>query len=743
MKKPIHLHIEGMSCGGCVQRVEKALQDVAGVKSATVNLTAETAAVEVEQDRARGGDLVNALRKIGYDGYVLHPGGKQASAIVRGQQDKLREQQQAFVHALSTGVPIIALHFLGEVLGSGTASGHVWSRAIQAILCTVLLLSAAGAPIVVGGIRAILHRTPNMDLLVSVGVLVAYFGGVAVLVTASPSPSYFHAAAMILVFINLGRFFEIRARRDATAAVTDLAELLPREVQLMTKDGLETCRLEEVKPGDRINVPAGVVVPVDGEVIVGGASIDQSSMTGESMPVELGIGAEVFSGTTVVDGRIVIEATRIGTEATMGRILEAVKRAQSGKTRLQRIADRFAGILVPIVVAVAVITLALNRLWLGEWSVAVSRTIAVLVIACPCAMGLATPTAIMVATAVAAKWGILIRDAAAWERAAGMRVLLIDKTGTITEGNPGVSAVFDEPLSKATLTEDAVLQWMASAEQHATHPIAPAIVAAAKQRGLPLKEVDDFTIIPGGGCEAVIENCNVVIGSLGLLESREIDVSRLEQRATQLSADGQTIVYLAINGECAGLVGVRDEIRASAPSAVAALKRMGIVVVMVTGDRAAVAADVAGRVGIASVEAEMAPEDKLQVVRRHKDLRETVGVVGDGINDSPSLAAADVGVTFADAGDFVIGAADVTLLGDDLRRIPQALALSRRTARTIRQNLFWAFGYNAAAIPLAAFGWVPPGLAAALMMVSSLSVVMNSLRLRSGVTVADAVADHA
>jgi len=713
-----------------VARVERAFLGVPGVRGASVNLTTAIATVEPAKQGVSITGLIDSVRQAGYDAERIRPGSETETSFERTQSAHLRAHKQALVHGIGLGLPVMAVYWLAPLLQGSDAESHVWPLAIQALLTLTLLASAAGLPILVGGLRAILHRSPNMDLLVSMGVTVAFLSGVATLIGAGVDAAHFHTAAMILIFINAGRYLEGRARKDASAAIAALVCRVPRTAELVTDEGHKTVRVERLRPGDRIRVAQDMIVPVDGRIIEGQASIDESNVTGESLPKERATSQDVVAGSVVREGLITIEATRVGESSTMGRIIRAVEEAQAGKTGMQRLADRVAGVFVPLVIGVAALTLILSWLVGVPMLTAINRTIAVLVIACPCAMGLATPTAVLVATGRAALDGILVRDAAALEAAGHVKVVLLDKTGTLTTGTPAVKEVFDEPIGAVTLDAKQVIAYAASAEQYSQHPIARAIVAKAKEWQLPTEEPADYESVPGLGVVATIDEKTIRVGSEGHLKDAGIDCSVVRERATRLANDGQSVVLVGVGKECAGVIGVSDELRADAPNAVDALTRLGVSTAMLTGDHAQTATSVAAAVGITEVHAEMKPEEKLAHVAARQAGGQRVAFVGDGINDAPALAAADVGITFATATDVAVGAADIAILHQDLSRIPAIIELARRSVRIIKQNLFWAFFYNVVAIPLAATGYIPPGLAAAAMMCSSISVVMNSLRLR-------------
>ena len=736
--KPIRLHIEGMSCGGCVSRVESALSAVTGVADASVNLTTEVAVVQPKGDAAEGGSLsggklLEAVRSAGYDGYVLHAGKNQRSEEDRAHDEKLREHRQALVHALSTGVPIIALQYLAPFLTGGDTASLLWPAALQGILATVLLLSPAGAPLMVGGLRAAWFRTPNMDLLVSIGLTAAFLGSVWGLVAALVSMCHFHAVAMIVIFITLGRYIELSARRQAHKELSRVAGRLPQDVQRVTDEGTQTIRLMDVRVGDRLSVAAGSTIPVDGTVLSGKGRIDQRVMTGESRSFAVQPGDDVVSGASLHDGLLEIRADAVGRDSLMGKVSLAVERAQQGKTHWQRIADRFAGWLVPIVVSVALAAFLINLATGQSATVSLSRMIAVFVIACPCAMGLATPTAIMISSSVAARSGIFLREASAWERAAGIKCLLFDKTGTLTEDRLEIADVRLNAGEVGVGDKVEALRLMAAVERHVSHPVARAIVDAVSSES-PLPAVEDFELEAGAGCAGTVDGKRVSVGSRSYMQSlgvaMDVDLEPGISADEPGSGDASlAVAFLAVDGALAARATFRESIRHDVTVTMQSLKDMGVASVMVTGDRSEPASQVAKAVGITDVQAERTPMQKLDAVAKYRARYGAVGFMGDGVNDAPSLAAADVGIAFASATEMAVGASDATILGHRVASVVTLIRQARNSVRVIRQNLFWAFGYNFAALPAAAFGYVPPGLAAGLMMFSSISVILNSLRL--------------
>ncbi len=728
----IRLRVEGMTCGGCVARVEQSLRSVQGVGDARVNLTTGVATVEIRDGAIDRHRLIEAVRAAGYDAAAFREDQPAATGLDRTYDARTHEQKQALWQAIMCGAPIMALHWFAPLLQSSGTGGHVWPTVIQALLCALLLASAAGGPILVGGLRAIQHRSPNMDLLISAGVSTAFASSVVNLIRGEVHATQFDPIAMILLFINAGRYIETRARRDASSAISTLVRRMPTMAQLVTSDGVRNVGVDEVQPGDRVRVAVDIVVPVDGRVVEGEAAVDESAMTGEPMPRSVGAGDWVRSGSLVREGLITLSATAVGAESTIRRILRAVEDAQAGKTRMQRIADRVAGVFVPIVIVLAVVTVVGTRLLASaDWFVAIDRAVAVLVIACPCAMGLATPTAIMVATGTAALRGILIRDAEAMESAGRAEVIMFDKTGTVTVGVPTVDAVL--PLVDGVHEEDTrrIIQLAASAAQDSQHPLARALVRKAQEFGLRLFTAKDFSSRPGRGVVAMVEGRRVAVGSPSFLAELGIDLARAQTPLREVSAQGRTVVAVAIDNRCESLISLRDQVRPDAAPAIQSLHELGLSIALLSGDQSMTVAAVAESIGVLDAYASLSPDEKADKVNELRRAGRCVAFMGDGVNDAPALAAADVGLTFATATDVAIGAADITILHDDLIRIPLLIRLARRTVRIIKQNLFWAFFYNVAAIPLAATGTIPAGYAAAAMMFSSISVVMNSLRLRT------------
>lgn len=724
----VRLHIEGMHCASCVARVESALRAVDGVADARVNLATNSATLDcaaVPNTQA----LLAAVRNAGYDAQRVDSSPMDQPSDAR-RDPALRQARQTVVQAVGLAVPVIALDLYGHTLQSSIPGGHVWWRALQALLCVMLLRSSAGAPILVAALRSLVHRAPNMDLLIALGVTAAFVSSVVSIIVPTFHGFHFHAVAMILAFINVGRYLEHRAKRETSSAVAALARRIPKTALRRVNGATETVPTDSLRVGDTVFVPQDHTVPVDGRVIDGAAAIDLAAITGESMPVTFSIDDAVPAGGIVREGAVTVRATAVGRESTMGAIVRAVENAQSGKTRMQRIADRFAGVFVPIAILLATATLLIWGLSGFGWTGGLRAAIAVLVIACPCAMGLATPTAVLVATGSAALRGILVRDAAALETAGRIDIVLFDKTGTITTGRPRVESVVHLAAHPAVPDENAMIRLAASAERHSTHPLAHAIVDEAAQRGVAVVEPETFNSDTGRGVSAEIGEMTISVGNAEFISRRGLDTTAFGVLADDLSRRGQSIVFVAVDDAFVGLLGLADTVRPDAADAVRELHRLGIRTTMVTGDTMPVARAVAEQIGIDDILANARPDRKQAEVTNRRAAGHGVAFVGDGVNDAPALAAADVGIAFASGTDVANAAADITLIGSNLTAVPDAIRLARRAIRVIKQNLWWAFVYNIAAIPLAATGHVPPGPAAAAMMLSSISVVLNSLRLR-------------
>ncbi len=714
----VKLRIEGMTCASCVARVERALSRVAGDAPVSVNLASEEARVVGPVDPSV---LVAAVEAAGYGAVVATEEVRdlavaEAREATQGRQDLLLVVVSATL-TLPLVVPMVAGPLGAELMLPG------W----LALALATPVQFIAGARFYRNGWKALLARTGNMDLLVALGTSAAYGLSLYLWLTGRSAHLYFETASVVITLILLGRSLEARAKRSTTRAVRALMKLRPDRARV-ERDGTEIeVALAEVRLGDIVVARPGERIACDGEIIDGASHVDEALVTGESLPVARKPGDRVIGGTINGEGRLRLRATALGAQSMLARIVALVEGAQASKPPVQALVDRVSAVFVPVVVAVAAATLAGWLLAGAGAETAIIAAVSVLVIACPCALGLATPTAIMVASGMAARAGILVRDAASFEAAQRVTVCVFDKTGTLTEGRPRVVA-----LRAVSGDENAFLTLIASAQQGSEHPIGKSLVEAARSRDLVLQPLDGFTARPGRGIEAAVAGRQLVIGSREFVAA-QLDVTALDRLAALLDAGHATVVYAAETGPQAqglGVLAFADVVRPSTASAVAELRSLGIASVLLTGDGADAANDIAQRAGIERVVANVKPEGKAAEIARLRREGAVVAMVGDGINDAPALAAADIGIAMATGTDVAIEAAGITLMRPDPALVAAAIRLSRATRRKIGENLFWAFIFNVVGIPLAASGVLSPILAGAAMAFSSVSVVTNSLLLR-------------
>jgi Cu+-exporting ATPase len=733
------LPVRGMHCAACVGKVERALTGVPGVEQASVNLATERASVEYDPARADLPQLRAAVEAAGYElGELPVAAGGQA-APDRERQARAAEQRQ-----LRTRVLVGAVLSVPVVLGS-MPDLFPWAPAWLGDPGLLLILTTpvqfwVGAPFHRGFLHDLRYRSASMSTLVSLGTNAAYFGSLAMTLwphafMALGAMTYYETAAVVITLVALGRWLEARARGRTSEAIRRLVALAPRTARVVRGDVEADVPTSDVQVDDLLRIRPGERIPVDGVVVDGASTLDESMLTGESMPVQKTQGGPVFAGTVNVSGSFVFRATRVGAATTLARIVRLVEEAQGSRAPIQRLADRVAAVFVPIVLVIAAATFVAWWLFgpVPSLLYALTNAVAVLVIACPCAMGLATPTAILVATGRGAELGVLVKSATALETLHRIDTVVFDKTGTLTAGRPAVTEVV--PLPPAT--DDDVLAPAAAGEQGSEHPIGAAIVAAAKERGLAVPPVTEFSAVAGHGIDALTAAGRMLVGSRAFMESRGVDVSALVERAATLAGDGKTVVYVALALRPLGLIAVADVLKPDAAGTVAELRRRDIAVVMLTGDARRTAEAIARHAGIDRVLAEVLPEDKAREIARLRQAGTRVAMVGDGINDAPALAQADVGIAMGSGTDVALEAAEIALMRGELGGVVAAYALSRATIRIVKQNLFWAFGYNAVLIPVAAGLLYPvwgvllsPILAGAAMAFSSVSVVTNSLRLK-------------
>ncbi len=744
----VELPIVGMTCANCALTIERTLsKKTPGVVSAVVNFATEKATVEYIPGVATRADLVAAIARAGYGvAEATDASAPLEDAEQAARAAEIAQQTRKFWIGVAFALPLFLFSMARDAGLLGHWAHAAWANWLMWALATPVQFYV-GWDYYVGGFKALRNGAANMDVLIAMGSSAAYFYSLPVTValtlgtTALGEHVYFETAAVIITLIKLGKLLEARAKGQTSAAIKKLMGLRARTARVV-RDGQEIdIPVEQVRVGDLVLVRPGEKIPVDGVVVEGRSAVDESMLTGESMPADKKPGDAVIGATINRQGLLKIEARKVGADSVLAQIIRLVQEAQGSKAPIQRLADQVSAIFVPVVIGIALVTLLVWWFGVGVgFTPAMIRMVAVLVIACPCALGLATPTAIMVGTGKGAEHGILFKNSEALERAHALKVIVLDKTGTITRGEPEVVDVI--ALDGAS-GADEVLRLAASAERGSEHPLGAAIVRAAQQRGLALTTPAQFEAIPGRGVVAVVEGRAVILGNLQLMRERQLHLNGLERTAERLQDEAKTVMWVVVDGQARGLITVADTIKPGSREAVAQMHRLGLQVVMITGDNRATAEAIAREVGIDRVLAEVLPGDKAAEVKRLQD--EGIGLVamvGDGINDAPALAQADVGIAIGTGADVAMETADVTLMRGDLRAVPQAIALSKATMRIIKENLFWAFFYNVLLIPVAAgalypFAGLPmmlralhPALAAFAMAFSSVTVVTNSLRLR-------------
>ena len=727
------LGIKNLSDSADVLRLEKVLKKIEGVIEAQVNLASQKARVRYVPTIISQNELRQAIRETGFK--TLETDASLDDPEAKARQAEINEQRRLLLIGLIFTVPLF-------ILSMGRDMGLLPAFLVNAQWLDFLLWGLAtpvqfyvGWQYYVNGFKSIRNGSANMDVLVALGSSAAYFYSVPITLGLIPGHVYFETSAMIITLVKLGKYFEARAKGGAGDAIRKLMNLRPRKAYIV-RDGIEIeVPVDEVTVGDLVLVHPGEKIPVDGVVVEGGSSVDESMLTGESLPVEKSVGDQVIGGTINKLGLLKFEATKIGKETALAQIIKLVEEAQSSKAPIQNLADKISAVFVPIVIGIAIITFLV---WyfivpLGPnsevtlFTRALINTVAVLVIACPCAMGLATPTAVMVGTGKGAELGILIKKSESLERAGEITTVVMDKTGTLTRGQPAVTHI---QLIKFDQGEDEFIRLTASIEKASEHPLGEAITAEASARELQLSDPLGFSASAGMGVQAEVDGHHILIGNRRLLSAHQINLNPFEEELSNLEQAGNTAILVAIDQALAGIIGVADTIKEGSHQAVTVLHEMGLEVVMMSGDNQRTAQAIANQTGIDRVIANVLPGEKAAEVMKLQESEHIVAMVGDGVNDAPALAQADIGMAIGTGTDVAMASAPVVLISGDLRGVPKAIALSRRTLKTIKQNLFWAFFYNVILIPAAAFGLLNPMLAAAAMSFSSIFVVTNSLRLR-------------
>jgi Cu+-exporting ATPase len=715
--------IAGIVCASCVTTIENALKDIRGVIDGSVNPVTAKAVVEYDPSVVTVDELIEAIRNAGYHALEIQPVGTGAARLDREQRSRHRElvsYRNRFLFCVTFGIPLL----LGALVPYISIIPSIFMNPVLQFLLTTPVMVVIGYEFYKRAVVSVLHRGANMDVLVSLGTIAAYVYSTATTFFVVGN-TYFDTSVFIFAFVLLGRYLEARAKGETSAAIRALVRLKP-EFAIIIAEGVErSVRIDEVHVGDIVLVRPGDRVPVDGIITDGYSAVDESMLTGEALPVDKQPGDEVIGATINREGLLKVKATKVGAEATLAQIIRLVEMAQTSKAPIQRFADRAASYFVPGVIFAAIFTFAVWTFAGLSFNEVLLRTIAVLVIACPCALGLATPTAVMVGTGLGAENGILIKGGEFLERAEDVNTVVFDKTGTLTEATLRVTNV----VADASKSEADVLTLAASAEWGSEHPLARAVLQRAAELGIAVKPVQDFWAVPGQGVIASLDSSEVALGNRALMDAFGIEIT-MPATIRDLELEGKTVMLLAENSRFVGGIALADQVRKEAPIVIAELQDMGIQTAMLTGDNKTAAQAIAKQIGIQSVRAEVLPEGKAAEVTHFMESGNVVAMVGDGINDAAALAEADVGIAIGTGTDVAIEASDITLLQADLSGVVASIKLSRRTMTTIRQNFGWAVIYNSVGIPIAALGFLRPEFAAAAMAMSSVSVVANSLRLK-------------
>lgn len=729
VKEKSELVITGMTCAACSSRIEKGLNKMEGVLGANVNLALETASVEYNPSTISTKDLIQKVEKLGYGAMVKDEGNEKEAVDYR--QKEIEKQRGKFIFSM-----ILSLPLLWTMVGHFSFTSFLYvpevfmNPWVQMALATPVQFFI-GKQFYVGAYKALKNKSANMDVLVVLGTSAAYFYSVYLAIGTIGQNThsvglYFETSAVLITLIILGKLFEAKAKGRSSEAIKKLMGLQAKTATVI-RDGEETViPLEDVTTGDILLVKPGEKIPVDGKVLEGTSALDESMITGESVPVDKTVGDNVIGATINRNGFLKIKATRVGKDTALSQIIKVVEEAQGSKAPIQRMADIISGIFVPIVVGIAVITFLIWYLWAdpGNFAEALEKLIAVLVIACPCALGLATPTSIMAGSGRAAEYGILFKGGEHLEMTHKVNTVILDKTGTVTNGAPVLTDVMTEG------NEAEFLSLVGSAEKQSEHPLAQAIVEGIKEKSIGLKEVSEFENIPGYGIKANVDGKTVLVGTRRLMKKHNVDVDHVLNVMEGLEKQGKTAMLAAVDGSYAGVVAVADTIKETSTKAIQRMKDMGLEVIMITGDNKQTADAIAKQAGIDHVIAEVLPEGKAEEVKKLQAQGKKVAMVGDGINDAPALATADIGMAIGTGTDVAMEAADITLIRGDLNSIADSILMSHKTMQNIKQNLFWALAYNTIGIPVAAVGFLAPWLAGAAMAFSSVSVVLNALRLQ-------------
>lgn len=719
--RPAHAEfdITGMTCAACSNRIEKVLNKQPAIQNATVNLSTEVATVDYYPGNMDESDIIERIKKLGYDATL-----KSEEQYDR-KENELRHKKYKLILAAVLSLPLL-LTMLTHLFGIHLP--HIFMNPWFQFAFAFPVQFIIGWQFYTGAYKSLRSGSANMDVLVALGTSAAFFYSLYESIkwmrglTNDPH-LYFETSAVLITLILFGKYLEARAKSQTTNALSSLLNLQAKDARVMRGGKEQLVSIDALQVGDHIIVNPGEKVPVDGVIIKGNSSVDESMLTGESIPVEKHIGDKVIGATMNKNGSFTMEATKVGKDTALQSIVKIVESAQGSKAPIQRMADVISGYFVPIVVGIAILTFIVWMLFVKQgFEASLVAAISVLVIACPCALGLATPTSIMVGTGRAAEQGILFKGGEHLERTHEIDTIVLDKTGTITKGEPEVTDFTGD---------DRALQYLASSEQSSEHPLASAIVKYAEAQAVSLEEVSHFEAVPGHGIRTQIDNEDIYVGNRKLMQQYNIEIETFEPNMQLFEAQGKTAMMIAYEGKVQGIVAVQDTVKPSAKDAIDELKAMGIEVIMLTGDNARTAQAIASEVGINEVISEVLPEDKAEKVKALQAQGRKVAMVGDGVNDAPALALSDIGIAIGTGTEVAIEAADVTILGGELTLIPEAIKLSHATIRNVKQNLGFAFGYNVIGIPFAALGLLAPWIAGLAMALSSVSVVSNALRLKS------------
>ncbi|MFC7687497.1 heavy metal translocating P-type ATPase [Ureibacillus sp. GCM10028918] len=728
VKQKAEFDITGMTCAACATRIEKGLNKMDGIASANVNLALEKAVIEFNPSDISISDIIAKVEKLGYGAHQKQDDKEQ----IEYREKAIKDQKRKFIISAILSLPLLwtmVAHFsFTSFLYVPNLLMNPW---VQMLLATPVQF-IIGKQFYVGAYKSLRNGSANMDVLVVMGTSAAYFYSVyQAIVTAGTHHGphlYFETSAVLITLILLGKLFEAKAKGRSSEAIKKLMGLQAKTANVI-RDGVEKeIPLEEVMIGDTILVKPGEKIPVDGEVIEGTTAVDETMLTGESLPVDKKVSDVLYGSTINKNGFIKMTATKVGRDTALAQIIKVVEDAQGTKAPIQRLADKMSGVFVPIVIGIAILTFLVWFIWVdpGNFTQALEVLIAVLVIACPCALGLATPTSIMAGSGRSAEFGILFKGGEHLEQTQGIDTVVVDKTGTVTHGKPVLTDVY----TANGQDEEKFLSLIGAAEKQSEHPLAEAIVQGIQDRGIELGKVQFFEAIPGYGVQATVSGQGVVIGTRKLMQQYGIDIQSVLSVMEKLESEGKTAMLAAINGQYAGLVAVADTIKDTSREAISRLQGMQINVIMMTGDNERTAQAIGKEVGVDAVIAEVLPEAKAEEVKKLQQQGKRVAMVGDGINDAPALATADIGMAIGTGTDVAMEAADITLIRGDLNSIADAILMSQKTMRNIKQNLFWAFAYNIIGIPIAAAGLLAPWVAGAAMAFSSVSVVLNALRLQ-------------